>query len=451
MNAGSNNSKSLYERLREEIGKLWVVDVHEHLPSEEEWKAQKLDLVSILGYLFRDLISAGMPKDLLRSCKDMEEAWKNVKPYWKYVQHMGHGTLFRKMVSLFFNIDDVEALSIPTLAAELEKIQISRTYRDLLDEYGVIVSLNVVKKVTKTSSNSHFAPLLNTSDFAMVQSRDDLEKIEEASNKDISSLKTYLEALDTIIEEAYQNGMVGFKWHKLAYLREINYAPQTTGAAERCFERILKLPARDGVASDTAVGFEEMHQFQDFIQHFIVRRSIDLDLPIQIHTGIQGSTSGAQINYANPCHLVEIFLQYPRARFDLLHASYPYMAELAALSKLFPNVYINTAWFDLLSPEVARRCIGEWITSVPLNKIFTFGGDQHNILLACACSEIARNLITKVMADKVAQQALSEQQALESTLLFLRDNAWNYFRLEERWKCSHGVNGQKKPRPRKGR
>jgi hypothetical protein len=231
---------------------------------------------------------------------------------------------------------------------------------------------------------------------------------------------------------------VGIKWHKLAYLREIRYPPADSGDAERCLDRIFRMPAGGGTASNTAVGFDEMRPFQDFIQHHLVRRSIDLDLAIQVHTGTLGGSHGAQISHTNPTHLVDLFLQYPRARFDLLHAGYPYMRELTALIKLFPNVFINLAWFDVLSPRASDQYLREWITSVPTNKILACGGDQKNILHACAGSLSARDNVSLAVAAEVNEGSLSEEEALQTAKDLLRENAWQYFKLEDRWALRHG-------------
>ena len=94
---------------------------------------------------------------------------------------------------------------------------------------------------------------------------------------------------------------------------------------------------------------------------------------------------------------MDLFLQYPQARFDLLHAGYPYMRELVALVKLFPNVYINMAWFDLLSPIAAKNYLLEWISSVPTNKIFAFGGDQKTVLHACVNAEQIRGNVSEAL------------------------------------------------------
>jgi hypothetical protein len=197
------------------------------------------------------------------------------------------------------------------------------------------------------------------------------------------------------------------------------------------------MPAGGGTASNTAVGFDEMRPFQDFIQHHLVRRAMDLDLAIQVHTGTLGGSHGAQISHTNPIHLVDLFLQYPRARFDLLHAAYPYMRELTALVKLFPNVFINLAWFDVLSPRATNQYLREWITSIPTNKIFACGGDQKNILHTCACTLSARDNVSLALAAEIIDGSLSEEEALQTAEDLLRENAWRYFKLEDRWEARH--------------
>jgi predicted TIM-barrel fold metal-dependent hydrolase len=207
--------------------------------------------------------------------------------------------------------------------------------------------------------------------------------------------------------------------------------------AEQCLDRILRMPASGGIASDTAVGFDEMVPFQDYIQHHLVRCAIELDLPVQIHTGTLGGSHGGDLSHTNPTHLADLFLHYPQARFDLLHASYPYMREATALAKLFPNVYVNTAWFEILSPRAAKQYLREWLTSIPTNKIFAFGGDQKSLFYSCVYAETVRENLAEILTDEVAAGGLSEQGALEAAGCLLRENAWDYFRLGERWAARH--------------
>jgi predicted TIM-barrel fold metal-dependent hydrolase len=251
--------------------------------------------------------------------------------------------------------------------------------------------------------------------------------------QEIYSLKTYLQALDNLLEKRRSNGFVGMKWHALAYARDIHYPDADARSAEQCLDRIFRMPASGGVAANTPVGFDAMRPFQDFIQHHLVQRAIEMDWPVQIHTGTFGLSHGGQISHANPTHLVNLFLRYPQARFDLLHSSYPYMRELTALTKLFPNVYINASWFDILSPRAAEQYLREWISSVPNNKIFAFGGDQFSVLLSCANAEMVRDTFARILADEVTEGNMSEEYAVDTAARMLRENAWEHFRLEERW------------------
>jgi hypothetical protein len=436
----------LLARLRKALDKIRLVDAHEHLPSESQWLAGGPDVISLIGYALGDLVSAGMSKDALPPGMDPTEAWQKIAQYWPHVRNMGGARLCRKTLAMFFQVDDVTTSNIPIIRDKLNELMKPGVYERLLQqEHNIDVCLNVdFASVAPASvaASSIFAPLMYVSPLATVQTRDDIHKLEKESEIGIYSLATYLRALDVVLEKAVKNGLVGIKWHKLAYLRDINYPAPDPLAAERCLNRILQMPALGGYAADTPVGFDEMAPFQDLVQHHLVRRAIDLDLAIQIHTGILGGSYGAQITHTNPTHLTNLFLQYPQARFDLLHVSYPYMRELTAMVKLFPNVFINMAWFDLLSPRATRQYLREWLSSVPTNKIFAFGGDQSNVLLSCADAEMVKDIVAESLVAEVTEGAMTEDQALEVATCLLRTNAWEYFKLEKLWaqrqECAKG-------------
>ena len=110
------------------------------------------------------------------------------------------------------------------------------------------------------------------------------------------------------------------------------------------------------------------------MQHAVIRAAVDLNLPIQIHTGMQ-TGSGNVIANSRPSLLTNLFMRYQKARFDIFHAGYPYHSELAVLTKNFPNVYANLCWLPIISPWMAERVLSEWLEVIPISKIFAFGGD----------------------------------------------------------------------------
>jgi hypothetical protein len=448
MAESAKQKNELFKQLRKEIASIRLVDAHEHLPDEEKWisgevspsaslgnrLSMETDFSALLGYAIGDLVSAGMPKDAVLPGMTWEEKWRGMQPFWRHVRNLGPGRLCRQVLSEFFDVDDLSEATIPEINSKLPEYRKPGIYKKLFkDSYGFEVAANVVETVTDNSSNECLAPLLYTSNYSLIQTRDDIARLEKDAGRDIYSLNTYVQALDMLIENAIDLGLIGIKWHKLSYLRDIHYPATDAATAEACLNRIFKMPAVGGTAYNTAVGFDEMKPFQNFIQHHLIRRAIDLDLAVQVHTGTLGGSHGAHINHTNPTHLVNLFLQYPQARFDLLHAGYPYMQELAALVKLFPNIYINMAWFDLLSPLAAINYLQEWLSSVPTNKIFAFGADQKTILHACINAEQVRDNVAEAITREIISGAISEEEAILMADDLLRINAWHYFKMEKRW------------------
>ena len=47
--------KELFKSIREEIGKMLLVDAHSHICSELQWKAMPDDFTSLILYCFTDL------------------------------------------------------------------------------------------------------------------------------------------------------------------------------------------------------------------------------------------------------------------------------------------------------------------------------------------------------------------------------------------------------------
>jgi len=438
MREQNSRDNGLYESLRQEVARIPAVDVHEHLRREEEWlAAHETDFASLLGYARIDLVSAGMPKGSLLPeavAADPEEKWRRVRPFWPYVRNMGAGALCRRALAMFCGVDDLDDTTIPVIGGKLTSLAKPGIYRSLLKEqYNIDVCLATVPPFGPVVFSDCLAPLITTTPFAMIQKRSDIRWLENISHQGIYSLKTYVGAVDMVLDQGVKNGVVGMKWHTLAYLRDIDYPYEDEHVAERCLDRIFRMPAYGGPASDTAVGFDEMRPFQNFIQNHLVQRAIELDLPIQIHTGIQGGSYGGQITHAKPTHLVDLFLRYPQARFDILHGSYPYMQELAVLVKMFPNVYLNVAWLEVLSPRAAKQYVREWISSVPANKIFAFGADHSNPFLTCAYVELVRDNLAEILAAEVNEGTMSQSHALNTATWILRENPWQYYKLQDRW------------------
>jgi len=450
MENNPRDHSSLAQRLRQRIGEIGLVDAHEHLLTEEQWLARTsgfYDMIAFAHYSMGDMVSAGMPKKALDPALSQAQTWEYMRPFWPRVRNMGPGILCRRALAMFAGVQDLNDEAMPAIQKSVAALRQPGAIGRLMARYGIEVCVNIsmgtpAQTYGEPAIPPYFAPLLFTTPLAWVQKRSDIARLEEATGCTIYSLKTYLGAVETLLERQRKSGFVGIKWHTLAYVRDIHYPLPDENAAAKGLDRILRMPAEGGYGAETPVGFDEMQPFQDLVQHYLVQYAVEVGWPVQIHTGIFGNSYGAQLSHANPTHLVDLFLRYPKGRFDLLHASYPYMRELTALVKMFPNVCINTSWLDILAPRAAKAYLREWISSVPTNKIHAFGADQVSILLSCAYAEMVRDNLSEVLTDEVTEGNLSEDEAIGIATRWLHDNAWEFFMLQERWADRQGAAGK---------
>jgi len=249
-----------------------------------------------------------------------------------------------------------------------------------------------------------------------------------ADDMHIHSLDDLLETMTRAFERARSAGVVAVKVG-VAYNRSLRFEKVAKADAERVFNQLSRYRVLSGVdVQRPPVSWCEAQPLQDYLLHQAIQLSLDFDLPIQVHTGLQEG-NGNVIANANPVHLVNLFLEYGEACFDIFHAGYPYVSEVATLAKNFPNVYVDMCWVYAISPCAARRALHEFIETVPANKIFGFGGDYIFVEGTYGHAEMARETLCQVLAEKVLMGYLSEEEANTLAHKLLRSNAERLYGL----------------------
>ena len=102
------------------------------------------------------------------------------------------------------------------------------------------------------------------------------------------------------------------------------------------------------------------------------------------------------------------------------------------LAKLFPNVHADFCWTHIVSPEVARRTLHTFLETIPVNKIFGFGGDYRYPELSYAHLQMAKRNIARVLAEKVQAGFCTETEAAEIAGLMLLENPMRLFKPRAR-------------------
>jgi predicted TIM-barrel fold metal-dependent hydrolase len=164
--------------------------------------------------------------------------------------------------------------------------------------------------------------------------------------------------------------------------------------------------------------------------HWLVQKSIEYELPVQIHTGYLAG-NGNVLDNGQPIKLNNLFLKYPEAEFVLFHGGFPWTGEYAALGKMFRNVFLDLVWLPQISRQEAASSLDVMFDCVPYNKFF-WGGDCGLIEESTGSLEFARDVVCEVLAKRIDRGLLTEDVAIRVIDHIFRENAITVFQLEKR-------------------
>lgn len=411
--------KSLLKALEE----LRLFNVHEHLIPERERVAQPVDFFTLAGhYALNDVISAGLEGGALALVRNrdapLEQRWKAFEPYWEAARFTGYSQALRIAMADIYGAGEISAASISRINDAIARANKPGLYDFVLKERARI-EWNLVDPYWSSKPERMERPDFLLSQrfdrFITPASRADLDALEKIAGVAIDSLAGLKRALEATFEQGLGAGMVAVK-SGLAYSRELFFDQTPESGAAEDFAALLK-------------GGETKRQYrrlEDHMFHHLARLAAEHGVPFQIHTGLLAGNSRPFEN-TRPTHLANLFQLYPRVKFDLFHIGYPYQQELAALAKLFPNVYADFCWAHIISPVGSRRALDEYLETMPLNKILGFGGDYRYPELSYAHARMARANVAQVLAAKVEAGLFTETQALDAGRLLLRENALRLF------------------------
>jgi uncharacterized protein len=178
-----------------------------------------------------------------------------------------------------------------------------------------------------------------------------------------------------------------------------------------------ELPAVPGVTHS------DIKAFQDFLFFQICRMAAELDLPVQIHTGM------GQGRRTNALWLQEVIQKNPQTRFVLLHGSYPWVEDIPALVRLFPNVFADLCWLPLGSTRAGMFLLHELIENATSDKVM-WGCDTWTAEESYGALLSLRFVLSSVLAEKVNDGYLTTQDADQILDNILYKNAADFFRLK---------------------
>jgi hypothetical protein len=432
-------STGVYERIREYVDTIKVINTHEHQRIFSEYEGQQLNFYSLLAhtYLQSDLVSAGATPLNPELCNggDLDRLWELNGRYLDYCRNTSYYRQFLSGFRVLYGYDESRFTKdgIRWLSEQISKNygRHASWYKEAFTKAGFDIMFvdQYWNNFNVSLDGDYFALVFNINNLATgmlnrsIQYRKDVpeeQNIYSLAQKEgysIETLADYLEFARHLFQKFVDHNAVCVK-NSMAYGRTLDFPFVPYERAKALYTQPID-----------SLSDVEKKALVDFMFHWIIVKSIEVDLPIQIHTGYLAGNGNTLAN-SHPLKLNNLFLRYPKAKFILFHGGYPWTSEFIAMGKMFPNVYLDLVWLPQISREAAIRTLDEMLDCVPYNKFF-WGGDCHFIEESTGSLEFGKEVVSEVLARRVNAGQMSEEMARDVALRTFRENAISVFKLKE--------------------
>ncbi len=174
---------------------------------------------------------------------------------------------------------------------------------------------------------------------------------------------------------------------------------------------------------------QEAKEAEDHVYRHFFRKAGDWSIPVEVHTGFGWAIGKRPLRLceADPENLLPV-LEDPEmgsTKFILFHGGYPFLSKAAYLAGSFSNVYLDFTCLCQESWTMLKAALHEWIDVVPMDRIVSGSDGSYEWLYFAA--KINRECLAHVLAEKVTEEFMDIDLALEIGGRILRENALAIF------------------------
>jgi len=431
-----NQKADIYQNILKFTDGIKVINTHEHQRRPDEFGFDSVSFYHLLGqtYLFHDVVSSGLQQLNIQTSgiNDVYKLWEQYGgplDYSRATSYYGH---FVKGFQKLYDFTDLSFTETNILHLSDQILVNYSNYSSWFDSaynkagFELMFLDQYWNPFNSQVDTEHYALVFHINQLVMeVNTRPASGETPHSIYKEASEegfamdeFDDYLNYCDHLFNTYLARKAVCVK-NSLAYSRSLKYEEVSYETARSLFEKPSASLSR--VESET---------LQNFIFHWIINKSIEYDLPIQIHTGYLAGNSNYLEN-SNPLDLDNLFVKYPEAKFVLFHGGYPWTSEFVAMGKMFPNVYLDLVWLPQISREKAVLALDEMLDCVPYNKFF-WGGDCAFIEESTGSLEFAKSVVAETLSKRIERGHLTEDVAFDIAKRIFRENAIEVFKLEEK-------------------
>ena len=422
--------------LHEFVAASPLCSTHEHTEFESAFAAQTPDVLDNIfnNYVLADLVTAGAePEAVLglidRSNPDVRSRFNSVAEAWEATRHTGYGRASALTARQLYGLDQLDADRIEGAQRDASKGgsqagERLRLLRDLANLDHVQIDHMDRHVPAEALGQDFFLYDINVCRFC--EGTPELDALFQETGIEANDLDDLVEAMEKIFEQNADVAVAVKSQH--AYHRTLFWQQRPREEAEAAFQ-IWK---QQGINTPCDV----RQCLGDWLWARTVELTVKHNLPFKLHTGYYAGWGTMNAEFIRPAHLCDLLQAYPKARFVLMHAAYPYDNELIAIAKHFPNVVVDLCWAWSINPRVAGEFVRRFLHAVPANKLFAFGGDNKNPAGSVGYALQTRDGLARALQGEVDEGQLTERAAIDIAERFMMRNQYEYFDIPRKKEAS---------------
>lgn len=229
------------------------------------------------------------------------------EPTWESIQRYRIAAGFDKYTDMCFKAAGIECILMDDLLVSTGKVAIPYNWHDKL-------TTSKTRRIVRVESLA--------------------EKIAERMEN--ADLRIFVQSyLKSLIESARDPDVVGFK-SVICYRTGLDIAVTIKERLDSRAEYFLEYITNGKTTGDWRLASKPLN---DMVTNLAVQISGQYGKPIQFHTGL--GDNDIRLVKANPAYMQALIEAYPKSKFVLLHASYPFTREAGYLTTVYDNVYLD--------------------------------------------------------------------------------------------------------------
>ncbi len=419
------------------IAKTPLADTHEHLQPEERWLSEKPDLFTVLfgdWYLKADLVAAGLTQDTLAATfsgkEDVRVQYKMIEKAWQQVRYTGYGEAMQLCATHVYGIDVITAESLVDAAPRQTALCRPGEMRRILHDLAGVTHVQIDdftwsqrqpsplgSRPVQLPAPGFFMYDLSFADFS--SARFDVSTLEADTGVSVGDPASLRRALATLFTRRTGVDVAIKSQH--AYSRTLSWQERSDHEVAPILQAYLKNPRSLTEQDRLALG--------DWCLARGVELAVECGLAVKFHTGYAAGNWSMQPDRMRSAHLAPLVGKYPQARFVMMHTAYPYSEELLAMAKHYPNVWVDLCWAWAINPRATAEFVRRFLHGAPLHKLLGFGGDTDLAPRTVGYAFQARKWLTKALEAEVAEENMTEVEAMAVARQVMWENAHTLFGL----------------------